>query len=200
MAIYEYTEPLHRYSWFDEQDVIEDTIAEAVPEGGLVSRNVSTLALCEYDPDVAVSVEKPLGVVVNHAVEADGLANVAVRGTFGDIFVTVNNVEETFNGDDDGGAAGGKKVAFTLDREVVEILSVEVAAEDSADTAYTELEAADYSVDGMVLTILSADNAPLEGSTQTETLKITYNGKPNASDRAKFEPAVIINPVVEYEN
>jgi len=202
---YIYPSNVKRTSWFHKEDIIEEVVNAGLEEGYLVSRVVSGNAITYYDPNVSSATEKPIGIVVNHSIDSGELANIAVRGTFADDFAVIPFFEESFNGDDNGGAGSAAQTIFTLGRECVEMLEVQVSPITATGTAaesldFTILTADDYTVDGATLTILDVGNAPGE-STETPvnyTLKVKYHAKPILADRAKFEPGILIRFVNTY--
>lgn len=197
MAIYEYAQDMRRRGWYDKQDVIEKKVTEAIPEYALVSRVDADNSIANYDPNVSVSTEIPLGVCVNKDVASGGVGNFAIRGTFGDNSVFITSVVDSFNGDADGGTGGVAKTVFTLNRSCLEIIKVETADADTDPSTYTEMDSSRYEVEDKTFTILNVAHAPAEGSTNTAQLKITYKAKPNDTDIKNFEQAVIINKVTE---
>jgi len=209
-TVYEYPKTFKRYNHFHKQDVITEEVAEAVTEGCLVARDLDAGTIVKYDPDgtvgdaVSGANEKPLGVVVYDSYAADAVANIAIRGTFGDIFAHVDDHIDTLVLDDDGGTAGGKKISWTLSHEplpVNEILTqtVKVEYNDDGGATYEEIDADDYTVSTSsgttTITFDSADDVPAEGG----ALKVTYYAKPNSTDIQRFESAIAIRPIKEIK-
>ena len=172
-----YERPKSRYAWFERHDVIPMKVAEDVFEGEIVAKVTADGSIKAYNPDASDGTENPIGVVVYDAAEANGLANIAFRGTFGDIFALIK-LTETFDGDD-------ATTDFTLSRAAYEVESVAVGG-----TVLTE--GTDYTVDGKTL---SFTNAPASG---TGNIEIVYKGKPESDDFWKLAPAILIETVTEY--
>ncbi len=102
-----YVKPINRYSWYHAQDVIEEVIPDntlpigvaSLPEGTLLYRDTSNeITVLSHNP-ANDNAHKPLGVLVNHSVVDEELANIAVRGTFGDVFLRQVGVIDKFEAD-----------------------------------------------------------------------------------------------------
>lgn len=172
-----YERPKSRYAWFERHDVIPLTVAEDVFEGEIVARVTANGNIVAYNPDASDGSETPIGVVVYDDIDQNGLANIAFRGTFGDIFALIK-LSESFDGD-------GATTEFTLSRAAYKIDSVTVDG-----TAL--VEGTDFTVDGKTLTFTTA---PGSG---TGNVVVAYRGKPESDDFWKLAPSILIETVTEY--
>lgn len=207
--VYEYLQNFNRYSWFEKQDVITEKVAEAVTEGCLVARDLDAGTIVKYDPDATVgdavsgANEKPLGIVVYNNYGVNEIANIAIRGTFGDLFAHIDGHTDTLALDDDGGTAGGKKVSWTLSHVPLPantLLTQTVKVEASDDGAtYAEVDSSKYTItvsgSTVTITFAAADDVPDEGG----ALRVVYYAKPNSTDVQRFESAIAIRPVKEIK-
>jgi hypothetical protein len=169
-----YPKPKSRFSWFDRHDVIPLAVAEDVYEGEIVGRVTANGNIVAYNPAASDGSENPIGVVVYADAASGNLANIAFRGTFGDVFAAVKTTD-TFSGD-------GATTEFTLSRGAVKVLSVKVGG----------VEVTDYEVDGTTLTF---GTAPASG---VDNVEVVYLGKPDSTDFWKLAPNILIETVTEY--
>lgn len=200
-----YEQTMSRYSWFEKQDVIRAVVSEDVSERCLVARKLSDNTIVRYDTDdtvgdnVSAANYKPLGVIVYDSYESGEEANIAIRGTFGDIGVHLDAHVDTLVLDDDGGTAGGKLLEWTMSHKPLPTSTLHtttVVVESSDDGAtYATVNASKYTITTTsgttTIAFSSADDVPDEGG----GLKVTYMAIPNTTDMVRFEPVIAIQPV-----
>jgi len=208
-TIYEYANEFSRYNNFSKQDIITEAVAEAVTEGCLVARDLGAGTIVKYDSDATVgdgvsgANEKPLGVVVYDDYAVSGIANIALRGTFGDLFAHIDDHVDVLALDDDGGTSGGKKVSWSMSHEPLPVSvkftqPVKVESKASGGT-YAEVSTSKYTVatasGATTITFASVDDVPAESG----DLKVTYYAKPSSTDIQRFESALMIRPIKEIK-
>lgn len=212
MSVSYYPKDLRRYSWFHKQDIITEAINEAAKEGALVARDLDSGDIVRYDTDdtvgdaVSGADVKPLGVVVYDNYDSGDVANIAIRGTFGDVFAHIQGHVDTLTLDDNGGTGGGKQVSWTLSHEpmaknAVEMTPVVVQKTDDDWTTATTIAESKYTISTdsgtTTITFDSADDIPDEGV--NNALKVTYNAKVSDTDIQRFENVISIRPVEEFK-
>lgn len=202
-----YGHPVKKYAFYDPiSDIVKVTLGTAcgtlVKEGCLLGKVYTTDAIVPYDPDgkptasTSFSGEHMVVGVLLHADAAAGdQVDIAVRGTFGDVYAFVN-MNQTLT-------TSGTAHDYVLAREVLEAETTIVAVNSvaktygvhytigdgtAADTSQIEFATATSTATGTIASI------PTAGS----TLTIWYKGRFKTSDFWNSAPTIVVRPVLEF--